>query len=478
MSCECDNTVIQQVKVVVGIGNLLIQNGLTLSGNTLEWGGSPLLHNTDITGAFILNLGTNASRLTQGNIRANNQVLLDYNSGVVNASLLLASTGITLTDTTVSPKGLVGASDYSTNYTDNTYIQKIYGDTHLGTKLLSAIAITPTITQDHFYLQWDNTSSKYTLVATGVTVPGADTNVLFNDATALGASAKFTFNKTTGTLVSGDIHILGTSDVAGAVKSIQVQGTDTNISLSLLPKGTGSIILGNDIGGKVILGISGNTDTDKIIGVQGTQSNIAIRLQPKGTGILYVGDPVGSGNERIIQVDGTTTDISGRFKAKGAGSIYLTPGSGGQVIIGDIAVADTDYYLQTIGSGANRNLRISSNGTGRVIIDGYATTEVSIPAWNMDTTVGVTATIPNIIPSKIIFMSYVISNNAGTLFSYISTYIHDTAPGDMPDAGIGSAILTGGVNTSVDLLRVDSGIFDNANYNAFNSGKLTVVYRP
>lgn len=474
MSCKCDNTVIQQIKVVVGIGNLLVQNGLTLSSNTLEWGGSPLLHNTDITGGFILNLGTSVSRLTQSNIKTSSQILLDYSNGINGATLLLSSTGIILTDTTTTPRGLVGASDYSTNYIANAYIQKVYGDSHLGTKLLSSIAITPTVTQDHFYLQWDNTSATYTLVATGITVPGADTQVLFNDASALGASAKLTFNKTTGTLTSGDIHILGTSGIAGASKTIQVQSTDTNISLSFLPKGNGSIVLGNDIGGKVVLGISSNTDTDKIIGVQGTQSNIAIRLQPKGTGILYVGDPVGSGNERIVQVDGSATDISGRFKAKGAGSIYLTPGSGGQVIIGDAAIADTDYYLQTIGSGANRNLRISSNGTGRVIVDGYATKEIPIGDWNMDTISfiaiphGITGFIDKV---KIIYVTIYFDGGG---FSYPLDKIDAVDP-----LKRGGGIL-GWDNTTITLIRVTGGEFDSANFDqtSFNRGFITIVYKP
>lgn len=470
MACDGTETIIQQIKVVVGINNLLVQNGLTLTSNTLEWGGSPLLHNTDITGGFILNLGTSASRLTQSNIKASSQILLDYSNGINSATLLLSSTGIILTDTTATPRGLVGASDYSTNYIANAYIQKIYGDSHLGTKLLSSIAITPTITQDHFYLQWDNTSATYTLVATGITVPGADTQVLFNDAATLGASAKLTFNKTTGTLTSGDIHILGTSGVSGANKSIQVQSTDTNISLSLLPKGNGNIVLGNDIGGKVILGISSNTDTDKIIGVQGTQSNIAIRIQPKGTGVLYVGDPAGSGNERIVQIDGSATDISGRFKAKGAGSIYLTPGSGGQVIIGDVTIADVDYYLQTIGSGANRNLRISSSGTGRVIVDGYATKEVPIGDWNMTSTTSIS--IAHGLNYKTIrSVNIIIRNDADTAYNNLSRLNGST--------GLVSGGWTFNGTTDLTLQKVNGTIFD-AGYSAtsFNRGFVIIVYKP
>lgn len=479
MSCECDNTIIQQVKVVVGIGNLLVQNGLTLGGSTLEWGGSPLLHNTDITGAFILNLGTGASRLTQGNIKASNQVLLDYNSGVVGASLLLASTGFTLTDTTVNPKGLVGASDYSANYTNNTYIQKLYSDTHLGGKSVSSLVTGAGAGQDHFYLQWDNASAKYTLVATGVTIPGADTNVLFNDATALGASAKFTFNKTTGTLVSGDVHILGTIGTAGSAKALQVQGSDTNISLTLQGKGAGDVILALDNGAFLTVGSNAGTDTSKTIRIIGNPSNIDFKLLPKGTGKLIVGDSAGSGNERIIQVDGSAADISGRFKAKGAGSIYLTPGSGGQVVIGDVAVADIDYYLQTIGSGTNRNLRISSNGTGRVIVDGYATKEVSLGNWNMVSTASkiIDLTALGIAVGKFISVQVFIISDDSTVISPIqfagNGYTISGAAFYLNDGVLATNSIyierkaTGGVNG-----------FDNTSYDTavFNRGYAIIKY--
>lgn len=474
MCDNCEGTIIQQVKVVVGLGNLTIQNGLTLSNSVLEWGG-PLVHNTDIIGGYQLNLGTNASRLTQTNLRTSNQILLDYTSGGNGITLSFSGSGAVLTNTLASPKGLDGGADYSANYTANTYIQKVYADAHLGTKLLSAIAATPTITQDHYYLQWDNTSARYTLVASGLTVPGGDTQVIFNDGgTVLGASNKFTFNKTTGTFTSGDIHILGTAGVAGASKSIQVQSSDTNIALSLLTKGTGNINLGVDIGGKIILGIAGNTDTDKIIGVTGTQSNIAIRIQPKGTGVLYVGDPAGAGVERIIQVDGSAADISGRFKAKGAGSIYLTPGSGGQVIIGDAAVADTDYYLQTIGSGANRNLRISSNGTGRVSVDGISKVIIPINDWDMTTATGTSfCNVPHGITTpfgRIMSVRAWIRDDGGTTPQRPLDWSN-------PSTGVSAGTLEiDGVN--VVLRRTSGGDFDNSSYNStsFNRGWVTIEY--
>lgn len=477
MCDECGNTIIQQIKVVGSIGDITVNNGLTLTGSIIQWGG-PLLHDTDITGARVVNLGTNGSRLTQGNIYASNQILLNYLTGGLGVSLSLTSSGATLTDTLASPKGLIGAADYSANYTNNTYIQKIYGDTHLGSKLLTSLVTNPGAGQDHYYLQWDNAAAKYTLVATGITVPGLNMQVLFNDAGALAANGKFLFDKATGYVTVGDTLTLGTSGVVGPAKLIQVQGSDTNISLTLTTKGNGNLVLGVDTSGLILLGQSGNSAVSRTFLVNGSQSNIDLRLHPKGTGVVYLGDDTTSGASRTLKVDSTSTDVSLNIKPKGAGSVILQTTGGGQVQIGDIGVAGTDFYISTISSSTNRNLRISSNGTGRVIVDGYAKITLPINDWNMDLNQVQTVTLLNVTPDKIREISVVIINDTSTNYIVFSNYTNGSVVGDT-HIGIDGYFVSGS-NTVIHMNRRNGGDFDSINFDStsFNRGFVTVTYMP
>lgn len=103
-------------------------------------------------------------------------------------------------------------------------------------------------------------------ISGNVTVPGANTEVLFNDANLLGASSSFTFDKVTGLLtISGNINLgnlnatgqvvassnivtsgnLVTDYISGKTGNINITAVGANSSINLLGTGSGTINVGN-----------------------------------------------------------------------------------------------------------------------------------------------------------------------------------------------------------------------------------------
>lgn len=89
---------------------------------------------------------------------------------------------------------------------------------------------------------------------------------------------------------------------AGSAPGISVQGTDTNITLQLVPKGTGSVALTNSLGNFVlqtngttatqanyILASSATTTNPPSISAVGSDANVNLKLAGKGTGSVAVG---------------------------------------------------------------------------------------------------------------------------------------------------------------------------------------------
>jgi len=162
-SCGCGSgvSVIQEIKVLASASSLQFNNGLTFTVPNLVQLGGPLLQDTVLNGNFNLTLGQSSNRLTSLSINTNTSIGLNFNNGTVGNSLTLSSTGVLLTDTTSSPKGLVGNADYSVNYTNLTYTQKVYVDNRIGGKAVSSLVTTPTVIQNGYVLSWDNTNQRY-----------------------------------------------------------------------------------------------------------------------------------------------------------------------------------------------------------------------------------------------------------------------------------------------------------------------------
>jgi hypothetical protein len=98
-------------------------------------------------------------------------------------------------------------------------------------------------------------------ISGNVTVPGANTQVLFNDSNLLGASSSFTFDKVTGLLsITGNINSSGqvvstanlvtssnvvTDYISGKTGNINITAVGANSSINLLGTGTGTLNVGN-----------------------------------------------------------------------------------------------------------------------------------------------------------------------------------------------------------------------------------------
>ncbi len=103
--------------------------------------------------------------------------------GVNSKQLTLTATGIDIASVGAGFTGIDMGADYSSNFTGNSLVTKTFVENRLGTKLLSSIAKTPTITQNGFFLTWDNTANNYNLVS----IPGGGDMLLGTSQTVTAA---------------------------------------------------------------------------------------------------------------------------------------------------------------------------------------------------------------------------------------------------------------------------------------------------
>jgi hypothetical protein len=202
-----------------------------------------------------------------------------------------------------------------------------------------------------------------------------------------------------------------TGNTTGNSPIISAQGTDTNINLFLLQKGTGTVYIGGNgtIGSLQVstpasmvnsFGVFGNTTGNAVsLTAIGSDTNIAMGISGKGTGAiqLYSGSNesfrfANTGNSDFTNYYTTTgqlnytaaggsTNINFYYQTKGTGSFNFTTGGGQQVGITNTASAVN--YLQLTGaatgaapvisaqgSDANISLVLTGKGTGVVALGG------------------------------------------------------------------------------------------------------------
>jgi hypothetical protein len=199
--------------------------------------------------------------------------------------------------------------------------------------------------------------------------------------------------------------------VTGSAPTLSALGTDTNISLFLLQKGTGTVYIGGNgtIGSLQVstpaamvnsFGVFGNTTGNApSLTAIGTDTNIAMGISGKGTGAiqLYSGSNesfrftgLSSGeftnyyttsNTLNYTAGGSSANISYNFQSKGTGAFGFTTGGGQQAAISNTASA-VNYLnftgaatgaaptISAAGSDANIGLVLSSKGTGVVALGG------------------------------------------------------------------------------------------------------------
>lgn len=497
----CDSNVISQVKIIASLKDAIVENGLSFQNGRLRLGTNPLIVNTDITGGFTLNLGSTMSRLRELNINASAKAGIEVNNDIVKTSLIFTTAGITLADTTLNPKGIVGAGDYSANYTSNTYIQKIYADSRIVGKQLTAILIAPTVTQDGYAIVWNNTQAKFDLAPAGSITAGTNTQIIFNNSGSLAGSANMTF--VTDTLSVTNIN-LGQSGTSGIMRLITAAGNSANINVFIKPKGNTANVYSATISGRLIMGdLNISNTTIQALGVDGTLSLIDLALEPKGSeGVVYIGNGVEVGGYRYLGTRGNSTDINLQISAKGAGTVNLnsttiyvgnpistgdkkllslTSGTSNLVIggkgiasivfIGDTAEAATVRTLQAGSTDPNCNFNILAGTNGTVFINGRGSKEIALPSWNMQAVASIPVTHGIADFTKILRITVIVRTDNGA-----NRY-------QFNDFGIIGGSLQGYIGaitaTTIDLSLTTGSQFASAPFSAtgFSRGTMFIDYK-
>lgn len=152
-------------------------------------------------------------------------------------------------------------------------------------------------------------------------------------------------------------YVQATGAATTVFPAITVQGSDTNIGLSISSKGTQSIRFNN------------NNNVNQIFRIDGTSSAAVNYLQVTGTNTAIA---------PILSAQGTDTNVGLNIQSKGTGAInFQTAGGTTQLAVTDTASAvnyvqvtgsatGNDPVISAQGSDASRNLRLTAKGTGAV----------------------------------------------------------------------------------------------------------------
>ncbi|MFN7465337.1 MAG: beta strand repeat-containing protein, partial [Pseudanabaena sp.] len=185
--------------------SLTFDNGLTKSGSNVRLGGA-LLVDTTITGAFDINLGTIGSKLNNFNVHTSQgvdirglvhgRVRIDGTNGQtwiyggsVDSYLLVNDDGAIIVadlQAGAAQRGIRGSANYSANYQANDYIQKLYADSKIVSRNISASLASPGAGQNGYAITWDHANSRFTLSLAGgggggVGLPINDNQVLIQN---------------------------------------------------------------------------------------------------------------------------------------------------------------------------------------------------------------------------------------------------------------------------------------------------------
>jgi len=496
----CGQTILEKVKLVASLEDITVNNALTLLNSYLQFGG-PLVQNTEVTEAYKLSFGIIGNRLKEFNANVNQKVELSFSDEIISANLLINNNGFLLNDSTTTPKGLVGAADYSANYTNNTYVQKLYVDSHLVGKQISTILQNPTDTQNGYTVSWDQPNQKFTLTPGAQISAGADTQIIYNSGGTLVGNNNLIFASN---ILSAPNINLGISALSGTLREIKVISSDVDVALSLKTKGAGNLNL-SIFSGSIKLGDTTSSNTNQILTATGSNGQIDISLEPKGTeGVIYIGNINEAGGNRYSTVRGSATNISYVLSGKGTGNIIsnasilqlglstltgarryiLAKGSSGtiDIIIGGQDTGSVVYigsdddnassrFLRPNSSSANINFLIDAKGTGKVFVNGFANwKKIAIGDWNMDTTAFIP--IPHGLGSKAkIGVVYAVIISDGGFYYPINTTISTVAA-----AGSVQEI----TDTDIILGRIPGGSFDSTSFDStgFNRGYVYISYEP
>lgn len=153
---------------------------------------------------------------------------------------------------------------------------------------------------------------------------------------------------------------------SGAGPTLEVEGTDTDIWMNVVPKGNAGVTIYQNTSGQAAK-----------ISTDGTDSNININMIPKGTGRLQ------AGGVNVVTASSTDTLTSKTLTApRIANNGYIADANGNeQIVFGQTtsavnqikvtnAATTTGPIIAADGGDTNIDLNINSKGTGQVKING------------------------------------------------------------------------------------------------------------
>ena len=218
---------------------------------------------------------------------------------------------------------------------------------------------------------------------------------------------------------SSTINALQISGAAtGQTPNITTTGSDTNVSMSLTTKGTGTVILGNYSAYTGVSIVGGSTTAAQIAAI-GVSSNVDLVLAPKGTGSVYL-----IGNTLL---SGVVANQPNLYVADGPGSTVLGTGAQGQLLTSAGPSGGAPYW-STPTAGATPTLAYRYTPTTTTVPNGTDTDILwPIAAWQVQGSVGLSYNNANGVftctTAGFLLVQYQVlwaSNTTGSRVSYLN----------------------------------------------------------
>jgi len=359
-----DNTANTFVLATTSAG-LTFDNGLTLTGFNIRLGG-PLLANTDITGVFNLNLGTDGSKLANFQIRSTtlvdikgvgtSQLLFNGTNsasiigGSVSSYFIINDSGsLIIRDNEVgaNQRGLRGYADYSANITSTDYTQKVYTDTKIVGKNTSSLLQTPTVTEHGYLVSWDNVNSRFNLTAP---VSG-DSLIKAQTFTTDGSTAVFVITNGTVEQVIA-VYINGVFQTEGV--HYTTSGQNVDFGTNLVTGESVTVVYAEDL----LLGGGGLTEAD--LTSSRTLTSNGDTDQTDNLNIIYAN----SASPFNIAVDLLTIDTQVTIINIGSATVTLTEGSGVTLVGTTIPIPANSSALIIYRVASTPDVYLSSSSGG------------------------------------------------------------------------------------------------------------------
>ena len=319
--------------VDIGDKNLLIQ-GTTGTFTNFFIGGGNLSTTSNNSNAYINTIQNASLGRTSGIQQTVNFIQNYYNSGGNTTALTVSDFGIVVDDGILN-RGISGASDYSANYTDNSYVQKAYVDSLVGgTQNLQQV------------LDTGNTSTTNVVIG----IPTTETIIAYDLITIKDTVNSYQSQFFTSGMAYEDINTGNRTDL--------IYEFPTNTNSITIPNKSGTIALLSDL-----------TANDTIYTADGTiASNRTVNVSDKT--LLFTSDT--GGRIEQFSVDGSTN----------AG--YFLDGFQMRVAASD-GTSTTDYSVKPNSMDINTTGIINVNSTGVSI---NSSNSINSLIFNMDNSTG------------------------------------------------------------------------------------------